>query len=55
MFTPSGLFVGERKLDLDAIILATGYDAMTRAILKVDIKGTQGHLLSERWANGPVS
>jgi len=54
-FTPSGLFVGERQLDLDAIILATGYDAMTGAIAKVDIKGTQGRLLSERWANGPVN
>ena len=37
----------------DTIVLATGFDAMTGAILKIDPRGLGGTRLSEAWSNGP--
>lgn len=39
--------------ELDAIVFATGFDAMTGALLRPEIKGAGGVLLRERWAAGP--
>ena len=36
-------------------MFATGYDAMTGAILKIDISGRRGEKLAQRWQGGPVS
>ena len=38
---------------VDAIILATGFDAMTGAITNVDIQGEDGKKLQDKWAPGP--
>lgn len=38
---------------LDVMILATGYDAMTGALLGIDIRGKDGVTLKEAWAAGP--
>ncbi|GGY98158.1 flavin-containing monooxygenase [Novosphingobium colocasiae] len=40
---------------VDVIILATGYDAMTGALLAIDIQGRDGHRLREDWSHGPES
>ena len=40
---------------LDALVLATGFDAMTGALLKIDIRGRAGLPLRDTWADGPVS
>ena len=40
---------------LDALVLATGFDAMTGALLKVDIRGRQGLSLRDKWAHGPAT
>ena len=40
---------------LDALVLATGFDAMTGALLKIDIRGRGGLQLSDKWGSGPVS
>ena len=37
---------------LDAVIFATGFDAMTGALLSVDIRGKGGLTLREKWQNG---
>ena len=37
----------------DTIIFACGFDAMTGAILAVDIRGREGRSLREKWAAGP--
>jgi cyclohexanone monooxygenase len=50
---PHGLRAGERDYDLDAIVLATGFDAMTGSVAKIDIRGRDGQTLSEKWAEGP--
>ena len=39
--------------DLDALVCATGYDALTGAVLNIDIRGRDGLALSTKWANGP--
>ena len=38
---------------LDIIIFAIGFDAMTGALLSIDIKGRQGLSLREKWSDGP--
>jgi len=46
--------VGEHH-DFDALVLATGYDAMTGAILAIDIRGKDGRQMRKSWENGPRS
>jgi len=48
---------GEREatFEVDAIVLATGFDAMTGALLQVDIRGSGGLALRDVWADGPHS
>jgi cation diffusion facilitator CzcD-associated flavoprotein CzcO len=38
---------------LDALVLATGFDAMTGALLAPDIRGRGGLPLREKWRAGP--
>ena len=49
--TPTGIEAGGRVIEVDAIVLATGYDAFTGTATRIDIQGTQGSL-AEAWANG---
>ncbi len=51
--TPHGLRVADREFELDSIVFATGFDAMTGALLSVDIRGRDGRLLRDAWAEGP--
>jgi cation diffusion facilitator CzcD-associated flavoprotein CzcO/acetyl esterase/lipase len=44
---------GVEHHELDAIVFATGFDAMTGAIVGVDIRGRDGVSLREAWDNGP--
>jgi cation diffusion facilitator CzcD-associated flavoprotein CzcO len=54
--TPSGIRTDQRSYDLDAIIYATGFDAMTGALSRIDIRGRDGLSLGEFWATeGPLS
>ena len=52
--TTSGIKTDKRSFDIDVIVFATGFDAMTGAIMAVHpITGRGGKSLSEVWANGP--
>jgi cation diffusion facilitator CzcD-associated flavoprotein CzcO len=54
--TPSGIRTDQRSYDLDVIIYATGFDAMTGALSRIDIRGRDGLSLGEFWATeGPLS
>ena len=44
---------GDEHVELDALVLATGFDAMTGALKRIDIRGVDGETLSDRWAAGP--
>jgi cyclohexanone monooxygenase len=51
--TPDGIRTTEREYALDAIVFATGFDAMTGAVLAVDIRGSGGVSMREKWSAGP--
>ena len=51
--TPEGLATTEAEYELDVIVFATGFDAMTGALLNMDVRGRGGVSLAERWAEGP--
>jgi cyclohexanone monooxygenase len=51
--TPGGLQAGDTHHALDSIVFATGYDAMTGALLNMDIRGRGGLTLAQKWRDGP--
>ena len=51
--TPDGLRTRDQAYALDSIVFATGFDAMTGALLSIDIRGRAGKTLKEKWAEGP--
>ena len=50
-----GIVIGDTTYEADAIIFATGYDAMTGALTKMDIRGKNGLSLRDKWHEGPAS
>ena len=44
---------GGRDYEIDALVLATGFDAMTGSVAKIDIRGCGGITLNQKWAAGP--
>ena len=53
--TERGIQTQTRTIDLDVIIAATGYDALTGAMLAIDIKGRGGRSLKDKWSGGAWS
>ncbi|MDX6572180.1 MAG: hypothetical protein QOC86_1336, partial [Gaiellales bacterium] len=51
--TERGLRIGDEEFAFDALVLGTGFDAMTGALLAVDPRGRNGLSLREKWASGP--
>jgi len=51
--TEKGIDTASRSFEFDAIVFATGFDAMTGPIVAVDIKGRDGQSLAAKWADGP--
>ena len=51
--TETGIRTTEAEYDVDMIVYATGFDAMTGALLRFPIRGAGGLTLAERWADGP--
>jgi cation diffusion facilitator CzcD-associated flavoprotein CzcO len=51
--TRQGVKVEGREYKVDAIVFATGFDAMTGALLKIDIRGKGDLALREKWREGP--
>nr|2YLW_A Chain A, PHENYLACETONE MONOOXYGENASE [Thermobifida fusca]2YM1_A Chain A, PHENYLACETONE MONOOXYGENASE [Thermobifida fusca]2YM2_A Chain A, PHENYLACETONE MONOOXYGENASE [Thermobifida fusca]4C77_A Chain A, PHENYLACETONE MONOOXYGENASE [Thermobifida fusca] len=51
--TPRGVRTSEREYELDSLVLATGFDALTGALFKIDIRGVGNVALKEKWAAGP--
>ncbi|WP_224766356.1 flavin-containing monooxygenase [Nocardioides campestrisoli] len=46
---------GPRDLEVDVVIYATGFDAVTGAFDRIDITGVDGRSLREHWAEGPTT
>ncbi|MGK7867436.1 flavin-containing monooxygenase [Falsiroseomonas sp. E2-1-a20] len=53
--TRNGIQTSEAEYPLDIIVFATGFDAMTGPLLRIDIRGRDGLLLRDAWAEGPRS
>jgi cyclohexanone monooxygenase len=51
--TETGLRTQSAHYQLDSLVYATGFDAMTGALLAVDIRGRGGVPLKQKWAHGP--
>src|SRR5215510_13602926 len=51
--TPDGLRTTEATYTFDSLVFATGFDAMTGALLSIDVRGRGGRSLKEAWAEGP--
>ena len=51
--TPTGVKTRDAEYALDVLIFATGYDAVTGSLTRIDIRGTGGQTLQEKFAEGP--
>jgi cyclohexanone monooxygenase len=51
--TPTGLRTADADYVLDAIVFATGFDAMTGAIKEIDVRTDAGMSVREKWEHGP--
>ena len=52
-FTPTGIATSAKEYKLDAVVFATGFDAMTGSLDKVNIVGKNGLKLKKKWEEGP--
>ena len=53
--TPSGIRTTAADYGLDCIVFATGYDAVTGSLDRIDIRGEGGVALKDSWSQGPRS
>ncbi|MEP7245854.1 MAG: NAD(P)/FAD-dependent oxidoreductase [Gammaproteobacteria bacterium] len=51
--TRRGILLKSREVALDSIVMATGFDAMTGALLAIEIVGVGGSVLRDKWQHGP--
>jgi cyclohexanone monooxygenase len=51
--TAHGVRVGGTEYEADAIVFATGYDAMTGPLTRIGIHGADGLALADAWSSGP--
>ena len=54
-FTETGLRTTDAEYELDVVITATGFDAVTGAMTRIDIEGVGGRKLVDKWAEGPTA
>ena len=53
--TSTGLRTTSAHYELDALVLATGFDAMTGSLAAIDIRGREGVTLKNQWRQGPAT
>lgn len=53
--TEKGVRTTEAEYEVDAIVFATGFDAMTGALNEIAITGRDGRKLKDKWVNGPTT
>lgn len=51
--TATGLRTASAEYELDCLVYATGFDAFTGSMFKMDIRGRNGQSLQDRWSAGP--
>jgi cyclohexanone monooxygenase len=53
--TPAGIRTSAGEHELDVIVYATGFDALTGPLAALGIRGRDGQALADAWAQGPVT
>lgn len=53
--TPRGLMTGGREYEFDALVLATGFDAVTGTLMRMDLRGRGGMRIQDKWRAGPLN
>ncbi len=53
--TKTAILTESRQYEVDAIVFATGYDAVTGALTRIDTIGRNGLSLKDKWNDGPIS
>ncbi|MPY91954.1 MAG: NAD(P)-binding protein [Acidimicrobiia bacterium] len=53
--TEAGVLTSDRDYEVDVIVYATGFDAVTGAFDRIEFTGVGGRTLREKWADGPVT
>lgn len=53
--TATGIQLRDRHIELEVIVYATGFDAVTGAIEKIDVRGRNDVALKEVWEDGPLT
>ena len=53
--TLEGLRTSAASYEFDAIVFATGFDAMTGALAEIDVRTSEGRTLKDKWSTGPVT
>jgi cyclohexanone monooxygenase len=53
--TPTGIELRKRHIDVDMIVFAIGFDAITGALTEIEIRGVDGLQLTDKWAKGPCT
>jgi cyclohexanone monooxygenase len=51
--TPRGLVANGTEYAVDCIVFATGFDAMTGALTRIDLRGRGGQTIQHKWSRGP--
>lgn len=54
-FTAGGVRTSEEEVPLDAVVFATGFDAITGSLLALNPVGREGITLQDKWSKGPVT
>jgi|APGre2960657444_1045066.scaffolds.fasta_scaffold21598_2 cyclohexanone monooxygenase len=53
--TPKGINTTTENLEFDDIVFATGFDAITGSMVRIDIRGRDGVDLATAWKDGPAT
>ena len=53
--TPTGLVTGGKAYEFDTLVLATGFDAITGTLMRIDLRGREGVRIQDKWAAGPLN
>jgi cation diffusion facilitator CzcD-associated flavoprotein CzcO len=52
---PWGVKTASSSYELDVLVFATGFDALSGALLRIDLRGTGGVSIGKAWEHGPVT
>jgi cyclohexanone monooxygenase len=53
--TATGLRTGGQDYEFDAIVMATGFDAITGTLTRLDLRGRDGVRIQDKWRPGPLN